>query len=69
MLGTGYFLKFILSKKNQRVLASWMPYCRSSRYNSFTQKQGLFYSFNPYSTMARSHTTRNRDFLEYIYKL
>ena len=46
-----------------------MPYCRSSRYNSFTQKQGLFYSFNPYSTMARSHTTRNRDFLESIYKL
>ena len=47
MLGTGYFLNFILSKKNQCVLVSWMPYCRSSRYNIFKQKQGLFYSFNP----------------------
>ena len=64
MLGT--FWKLILSKKNQRVLVSWMPYGRSSRYHSFKQKQGLLNSFNPHSTMARLHTTRNRNFLESI---
>ena len=26
-------------------------------------KQGLFHSFDPHSTMARSYTTRNREFL------
>ena len=62
----GNFWKLILSKKNQCVLVSWMSYGRSSRYHSFKQKQGLFHSFNPHSTMARSHTTRNRDFLESI---
>ena len=66
MPGTGYFLKVNSQQKNQRVLVSWMLYGRSSGYHSFKQKQGLFYSFNPHRTMARSHTTRNRDFLEPI---
>ena len=43
-----------------------MPYGRSSRYHSFKKKLGLFHSFNPHSTIARSHTTRNRDFRESI---
>ena len=43
-----------------------MPKGRSSRYHSFKAKQGLFHSFDPHSTMARSHTTQNRDFLESI---
>ena len=34
--------------------------------SQFKAKQGLFHSFDPYSTMARSHTTQNRDFLESI---
>ena len=34
--------------------------------SQFKAKQGLFHSFNPHSTMARSHTTQNRDFLESI---
>ena len=66
MPGTGYFLKVNSQQKNQRVLVSWMLYGRSSGYHGFNQKQGLFYSFNPHRTMARSHTTRNRDFLESI---
>ena len=35
-------------------------------YLVFKKKQGLFHSFNPHSTMARSHTTRNHDFRESI---
>ena len=34
--------------------------------SQFKAKQGLFHSFDPYKTMARSHTTQNRDFLESI---
>ena len=34
--------------------------------SQFKAKQGLFHSFDPYSTMARSHTTQNRDFLESV---
>ena len=34
--------------------------------SQFKAKQGLFHSFDPYNTMARSHTTQNRDFLESI---
>ena len=33
------------------------------RYDTFKQTQGLFHSFNPHGTMARSHSTRNRDLL------
>ena len=62
----GTFWKLILSKKNQCVLVSWMPHGRSSRYHSFKQKQRFFHSFNPHSTMARSHTKGDRDFLEPI---
>ena len=65
MLGTGYFLKINSQQKNQCVLVSWMQHGRSSRH-SFKQKQGLLNSFNPHSTMARTHTTRNHDFLESI---
>ena len=65
MLGIGYFLKMnSQQEKNQRVLVSWMLYSHSSRYHSFKQKQGLFHRFNPHSTMAGSHITQNRDFLE-----
>ena len=56
MLGTGYFLKINSQQKKNNVSCS-------SRYHSFKQKLGLFQSFNPHSTIARSHTTRNRDFL------
>ena len=62
----GTFWKWILSQKNQRVLVLWIPYGHSLRYHSFKQKQGLFHRFNPHSTMARSHITRNRHFLESI---
>ena len=34
--------------------------------SQFKAKQGLFHSFDPHSTMARSHTTQNRDFLESV---
>ena len=59
----GTFWKLILSKKNQCVLVSWMPYGRSSRYHGFEQKQGLLNSFNPHST----HYTKSS--LSWIYKL
>ena len=63
MLGTEYFLKINSQQEKPMCPSVVNAVDRSSRYHSFKQKQGLFHRFNPRSTMARSHTTRNRDFL------
>ena len=65
MLGTGYFLT-INSQQEKPMCRSAVNAVRPFFTISKKQKQSLFHSFNPHSTMARSHTTRNRDFLESI---
>ena len=58
MLGTGYFLKINSQQEKQMCPSAAVLH----DITVFQQKQGLFHSFNPQSTMARSHTTRNRDY-------
>ena len=57
------FLKRSFSYRDAIVVNAEGPFFTISQ---FKEKQGLFHSFDLHSTMARSHTTQNRDFLESI---
>ena len=62
MLDTGYFLK-INYQQEEPICPSDVNAVRPFFTISQFPKKGLFHSFNPHSTVARSHTTRNLTFL------
>ena len=61
MLGTGYFLKI-----NSQQEKPMYPSVVNADIHDITVLSKNRVYFNPHSTIARSHTTRNRDFLESI---